>query len=117
MPFFWKFTPSGSAELSFKGPSIDSRGKEYSPGDYYYIDMVRSDDGGYRLSEVSHTSPYTGSVRFCTNGKETVGWNEGDGFTYGKLSVGLDHTPALDCFDKAGDDWDVTFTWAEASDD
>ena len=115
---FWKFTPSGDATLKFKGPSFNSRDVEYSPGDYYYIDMVKNcQEGGWRLSQVSHTGEENGSVELCTNNKKTVGWNEGVGFTYGKLTMGLDHAPALGWFDKAGEDWEVTFTFAEPSDD
>ena len=115
---FWKFTPYGEATLNFKGPSVDNRGEEYSPGDYYYIDMVKScQDGGWRLSQVSHNGKDSGSVELCTNGKKTVGWNEGEGFTYGKMKMGLDHAPALGWFDTAGENWEATFTFAEPSDD
>ena len=115
---FWKFTPSGDATLTFKGPSFDDRGKEYSPGDYYYIDMHKDlEEGGWRLAQVSHTGEESGFVELRTNGTKTAGWGKGVmGFSYGTLQMGLDHAPALGWFDKAGEDWAVTFAFAEASD-
>lgn len=114
---FWKFTPSGDAQLNFRGPALDSRGKEYSPGDYYYIDMNKDEDGGWLLSTVSHSGPETGSVELCSRGgKYTADYNE-EGFTYGKMVMGLDHAPALGWFDNAGGPWSVVFTWAEESGD
>jgi hypothetical protein len=116
---FWKYTPSGDATLTFKGPSFDDRGKEYSPGDYYYIEMHKDhENGGWCLSEISHTGEESGRVELCTNGKKTVGWGKDVlGFSYGKMTMGLDHAPALSWFDKAAENWDVQFTWAEPSDD
>lgn len=114
---FWKATPSGSAKLQFVGPSIDSRGEEYAPGDYYYIDMHQDDDGGWALTTVTTHSNDSGHVELNTNGKTTVGWREGDGFSYSKLEMGIDNKPAFEVFNKLGAAWDVTFTWAEASDD
>jgi hypothetical protein len=114
---FWKFTPSGDATLNFRGPSFDDRGKEYSPGDYYYVDMRHDpEDGGWHLSEVTHNREDCGRVELCANGKKNTGWNEGAGWTYGKMSMGLDHAPALAWFAPAGEEWSVSFKWAEASD-
>lgn len=113
---FWKFTPLGDATLNFRGPALDSRGEEYTPGDYYYIDMHKDKEGGWCLSTVSHSGPETGGVELCTRGgKHTAEWGT-DGFSYGKLTMGLDHAPALGWFDNAGKPWAVVFTWAEASD-
>lgn len=113
---FWKFTPSGDATLNFRGPIRDDRGEEYKPGDYYYIDMHKSDEGGWCLSTVTSHGKENGSVELCTNNKKTVGWGE-EGFTYGKLTMGIDNPPAFLAFDEAGAAWDVQFKWAEKSDD
>jgi len=114
---FWKFTPSGEATLNFRGQALDDRGQEYTPGDYYYIDMHKDDDGGWHLGNVSHSGEESGSVDLCTRGgKYTAGHGE-DGFTYGKLQMGLDHAPALGWFDNPGGSWAVKFSFAEASDD
>ncbi len=114
---FWKFTPSGDASLNFRGPALDNRGKEFTPGDYYYIDMHKDEDGGWLLSSVTHQGEESGSVELHTRGgKHTAGHGQ-DGFSYGKLTMGLDHAPALGWFDNAGGAWSVEFSWAEASDD
>lgn len=112
---FWKFTPSGEATLNFRGPVFDDRGEEYSPGDYYYIDMHKDDDGGWCLTTVTQHGDDNGSVELNTRGgKYTAGHGE-DGFSYGKLTMGLDHAPALGWFDNPGGPWSVEFTWAEKS--
>jgi hypothetical protein len=113
---FWKYTPSGEAELKFRGPSFDSRGKEYTPGDYYYIDMVADEDGGWLLATVTYHSEENGEVKLNTRGgKYTADWGE-KGFTYGSLQMGIDNPPAFLSFEKAGKPWSVKFTWAEPSD-
>ena len=114
---FWKATPSGTAKLCFVGPSFDSRGEEYTPGDYYYIDMRKDVDGGWCLSTVTTHSNDNGHVKVATNGKTTVGWREGDGFSHSSMEMGIDNIPAFEAFDNPGGTWDVQFTWAEASDD
>jgi len=114
---FWKFTPSGDATLNFRGPALDNRGKEYTPGDYYYVDMYKDEDGGWCLTTVSKHGPENGDVELNTRGgKYTAGHGE-DGFSYGKMRMGLDHTEALHWFDNPSGSWGVQFTWAEASDD
>lgn len=113
---FWKYTPSGDAQLNFRGPALDDRGEEYEPGAYYYIDMTKDDEGGWCLSQVAHRGEDSGDVDLCTRGgKHTADYNE-NGFTYGKLHMGLDHAPALGWFDNPGGPWSVKFSWAEASD-
>ncbi len=114
---FWKFTPSGECHLTFMGPTLDDRGKPYQPGDYYYINMHKDDDGGWCLSQISHRGEESGDVELYTRGgKHTAGHGE-EGFRYGKLTMGLDHAPALGWFDNPGKPWAVKFSWAEASDD
>jgi hypothetical protein len=114
---FWEATPSGEAVLNFRGPSFDDRKKEYQPGDYYYIDLMPSEDGGWLLATRTEHSGSNGSVELCTRGgKHTAGYNEA-GFSYGSLQMGIDNMAAFVCFDKAGAIWDVQFKWAEKSDD
>lgn len=113
---FWKFTPSGDATLNFRGFALDSRGEEYTPGDYYYIDMHKDDEGGWALTTVAKHGKDNGNVELNTRGgRHTAGMGE-DGLSYGKLTMGLDHAPALGWFDNPGDPWAVVFTWAESSD-
>jgi hypothetical protein len=114
---FWKFTPSGDATLNFKGPSKDDRGQEYTPGDYYYIYMTKDEGGGWLLNTITTHGKENGSVELATNGKDTVGWKEGDGFSYGKLQMGIDNPHAFLAFDEIESTWDVQFKWAELSDD
>jgi len=114
---FWKFTPSGDCTLTFMGPALDDRGQEYQPGDYYYIDMHKDDDGGWGLTTVAHHGEENGSVELNTRGgKYTAGHGE-EGFRYGKLGMGLDHAPALGWFDNPGGPWAVKFSFAEDSDE
>lgn len=114
---FWNCTPSGDAQLNFRGPALDSRDKEYTPGDYYYIDMTLSEDGGWFLSIVTYHGKENGQVELSTRGgKYTADYNE-EGFTYGKLEMGIDNPPAFAAFGEPASTWDIQFTWAEASDD
>lgn len=114
---FWKFTPSGGAQLNFRGPSIDDRGKEYQPGDYYYIGMKKDESGGWCLNTITMHGKDCGSIELATNGKTTVGHGDGDGFSYGSLQMGIDNPPAFLAFDEVESTWDVQFRWAEATDD
>ena len=114
---FWKFTPSGSAKLNFRGPASDHSGKEFVPGDYYYIDMKSvCEEGGWQVGELTYRSKESGSLELTTRGgKWTVGHNE-EGFSYGKVEMGIDNPPAFKAFDPESI-WDVQFNWAEKSDD
>ena len=113
---FWRYTPSGGCTITFMGPTIDDRGQEYQPGDYYYIDMQKDADGGWCLSQVSHRGEESGDVELNTNGKFTAKHGE-NGLRYAKLQMGLDHAPALGWFDNPGGAWSVVFSFAEATDD
>ena len=113
---FWKFTPSGDATLNFRGPSIDDRGKEYQPGDYYYIDMSKDESGGWLLNTITTHGKENGSIELATNGKTTAGYKEDD-FAYAKVQMGIDNPPAFLAFDEVESTWDVRFRWAEETDD
>jgi len=114
---FWKFTPSGDMTLNFRGPSFDAGGKEFVPGDYYYIDMVKDEEGGWGLTTVTNSGPESGSVELNTRGgKYTADWGE-NGFSYGKMTMGIDNPSAFKAFDPVLSHWAVTIAWAEASDD
>lgn len=113
---FWKYTPSGDAQLNFRGPALDSQGNKYIPGDYYYIDMELSEEGGWDLATLSYHSKESGIVELTTRGgKYTASYNE-KGFSYGKLKMGIDNPPAFLAFKDPDSTWDIQFNWAEASD-
>ena len=113
---FWKATPSGTAEIRFNGPSVDSRGEEYQPGDYYYVDLVKSSEGGWTLTTVTKHGSGHGSVELNTNGKTTIKHYKDLGFSYSKMQMAIDNPSAFEAFDVPGEAWDVQITWAEASD-
>ncbi len=112
----WKYTPSGECQLNFRGPSIVGD-QEYVPGRYYYIDMRPDEEGGWVLSTVTLRSEDNGDVELSTRGgKHTAGPGE-EGFSYGRLSMGIDNPPAFLAFGTAGKPWAVEFNWAEGADD
>jgi len=103
---FWKYTPSGSAKLTFMGAC------DYQPGAYYYIDMTLAEDGEWTLDLVTRRGNGSGDVELASTWKPVT---EG-GLRHGKLEMGIDSARVIDLFGLPDSKWNVVFTYAEASD-
>ena len=106
---FWDATPGGKAELHF---SFDTH--EYLPGAYYYIDMEPVEEpvegGCWRLSTVTHHSDGGGDVKLYKS------WDKEAGLASGSLEIWVKYPKTLAMFGKPGVRWEVTFTFAEPTD-
>lgn len=105
--FFWKFTPSGEAELSFpKGKTAP-----FKPGAFYHVDMQRADKAPWRLSSLEQADYATNVGLYCPEDAEL-------GASWGSLKMGLsvEATGARAAMQPHGSHWNVRFTFAEESD-
>ena len=103
---FWKYTPTGSATLIYKGES------EFKPGAYYYIDMTTAEDGKWDVSSITRRSGESGDVNLSSVWKPVTS----GGFRHGSIEMGIDSSRVIDLFGTPGSKWDVEFSFAEASD-
>ena len=102
---FWDATPSGEAQLTFKGPC------GYEPGDYYYIDMGQSEDAKWFLHSVTRTIDNAGEVYFHRSWAEIQ-----EGLEHGSVKMWINFPETLDLFGAPDSKWAVTFTHAEPND-
>lgn len=122
--FFWKYTPSGKAELVFHKTGARMRDGEvvmkneasFKSGDYYYLDMQRRVDltlplGTWRINRIEHQD-YGVTVGFYCQGDDEIGC------TWSSLEMQLsaEAVGAREVLQPHGSKWHIAFTHAEASD-
>jgi len=112
---FWKASPTGELQLHYH------QEHPLEVGAYYYVDMKPLEgesDRTWYLSSVLYHGSGGGEVSFYHH--RSYDWKEGkpDGLLSGELKIGIDSSAqaALDAFGRAGTNWSVTLTFAEASD-
>ena len=117
---FWKYTPTGKAELVFAHEC------DMEPGAYYYIDFVELEDkdpGAWHLNHVRLSDNQQGDVSFSWYRQMPKEWDYKQptppGMHRGTLEMTIEggKTMALSAFEKPGSLWKVTFTFANPSDD
>ena len=115
--FFWRYTPSGEAEITYgRGHAVP-----FVVGAYYYIDMKKDDEGGWRISSIEQ-SDYNANVQLSSQGfvVDAAGNTTKElGFRWAHLKLGLSReaTGATEALHPYGSRWAVEFTHAEPSDD
>lgn len=108
--FFWKYTPSGEAELTFpkgwKGP--------FTAGDYYYLDMTPDEKGGWRIQQIDQQD-YNVNIAFSA-GQD--GQDPDTGMRWGSIKLGLsgEAAGARAALQPHGSKWNIQFKLAEISD-
>ena len=102
---FWQASPSGECEVRFR-----THGEvDLEVGAYYYIDMERSDSGGWKLFEVSRSETSLGV-------KLGLGWDSSRPVVSSNLHIDIQNEGAWPPFLEAvGSLWSVTFTKAEGA--
>ena len=101
---FWAATPAGEATLTFKTPH------EFVPGAYYYIDMEPAEAGAWQMTRSTRTADKAGEIVLSKF------WSEGGSPLLGSLQMGIVKGSTVDLFGAPGAKWEVTFSFAEASD-
>ncbi len=109
--FFWKYTPSGEAELCFAA----GKHPPFRAGDYYYVDMT---PGGksWHISGIDHQD-HGINISFYCSGSDG-GADDELGCRWGSLRLGLSKEAegARQALQPHGSNWAVRFTHAEPSD-
>jgi len=110
---FWECSPTGECHLFFH------QEHPFEPGAYYYIDMVPNDAGVWELQDVTKRSGGSGEVFFSHYRQYDYQQGKPVGLLNGHLKIGVDgnKTQALQTWGDPGSHWDVTFTFAEPSDE
>ena len=110
---FWEASPSGECHLTFHAEH------DLKIGAYYYIDMVPNDEGEWELHSVMSSSHGSGEVYLSHYKNYDYKKPMPVGLLRGNLKIGIDgeKTSALESFGRPGGKFDVTLTFAEASDD
>ena len=110
---FWSASPSGECHLTYQGEH------PFKAGDYYYLDMGPNDEGDWTLGSVTDNGEGSGEVFFSVYHGYDYQKPIPKGMRQGNFKIGIDgdHTDALKTFGTAGSSWDVSFVFAESSDD
>lgn len=106
---FWDATPSGECHLHYPKWEEDTL---FKPGDYYYLNMIPTEDGTWSLHTWTVNDGGHGNVTLSLSGNA-----KNDSPYYGTVMMGLSGRETLALFGEPGSTWRVEFVWAEKSED
>lgn len=110
--FFWKYTPSGHAELGY----VAKQEPPFDVGAYYYVHFTKAETladgtGSWRLSQLNQ---YDGGaeITFICSDDEALKCK----WSSLKMNLSGEATGAREVLQPQGSRWNVSFTFAEATD-